>query len=290
MDWGGLASSLNWDLNGNQLAECLQTFFEAGRARWPSLPVEAEGLFSHIARQMPPDVDGLAYLRSLVAEDIYLAYGCAENLPGAVESFDAHYLSRVPVFVAHIDRSPSFAEELRQELRERMLVARSDGPPRIAEYSGRGALMVWVRLSAVRLALNQRGRAEVVRRVDDGSVLDDLASDSSLELKLLRARYASALDQALKQAIATLKSEDRVILRMYYASGQNTQHIATALRVDRSTAARRLVSARQSVFEATRRIVQAQLPMSTDEFASIARALHENLNISLSQLLSDARD
>jgi RNA polymerase sigma-70 factor (ECF subfamily) len=290
VDWAALASSLDWSVDREDLAACLRTFFEAGRARWPALSVDAEELFAHVAMHVPPDADRIAHLRSLVAEDLYLAYACANDLAGAVEAFDSHYLSRVPGFIAHIDRSPAFAEELRQVLRERLLVARTDGPPRIADYAGRGALMVWVRLSAVRLALNHHAKVEVARRVDDESVLDDLASDSSPELKLLRVRYAAALTDALKQAVATLATDDRVILRMYYASGQNTQRIATALRVDRSTAARRLVSARQAVFEATRSILQTQLPIDTNEFASLARALHDNLNISLNQLLTSRAD
>jgi RNA polymerase sigma-70 factor (ECF subfamily) len=286
MDWTALARSLAWDADEAELAQCLRAFHEAGRRRWPALAVEPADLVAHLALHVPPDVDRLAHLRSLVAEDLYLAYACAEALPGAIEAFDADYLSRVPAFLAHIDRSPPFADEIRQMLRERLLVARSDGPPRIAEYAGRGALMVWVRLCTVRLALNQRGRVEEARRADDSSVLDDLADDSSPELKLLRTRYASALAEALKSAVATLDAEQRIILRMYYASGQNTQRIATALRVDRSTAARRLVAARQAVFDATRRILQQQLPLATSEFASLARALHESLNISLNQLLA----
>jgi RNA polymerase sigma-70 factor (ECF subfamily) len=241
-------------------------------ARWPTLGVEPDELVAHLALHVPPNVDRLAHLRSLPAEDLYLAYACSEALPGAVEAFDEHYLARVPAFVAHIDRSPPFADEIRQVMRERLLVARSDGPPRIADYAGRGALMVWVRLCAVRVALNQRGRVEEARRADDATVLDDLAADSSPELKVLRTRYASVLTEALKGAVAALDAEQRIILRMYYASGQNTQRIATALRVDRSTAARRLVAARQAVFDATRRLLQEQLPVDIDEFASLARA------------------
>jgi hypothetical protein len=74
---------------------------------------------------------------------------------------------------------------------------------------------------------------------------------------------------------------------MYFASGQNTSHIAAAFRIDRSTAARRLVAARHAVFDATKRFVQDQLPISTSEFVSMARALHEQLNLSLATLLSD---
>jgi hypothetical protein len=74
---------------------------------------------------------------------------------------------------------------------------------------------------------------------------------------------------------------------MYFSSAQNTSAIAAAFRVDRSTAARRLVAARQAVFDETKRLLREQLPMATSEFASLARALHEHMNLSLETLLAD---
>jgi RNA polymerase sigma-70 factor len=269
------------------VGRALEAMHRAGRARWPQLTLPAEELAAHLAMLAPPDGDRLAWMRSLVAEDLYLACACLTAVPGAVEAFDACYLSRVGSFVFRIDDSPAFADEIRQVLRERLLVRRSDAPPRIANYSGRGALMVWVRVSAVRAALDLRQRPEEARRGDQ-ELLDELASEPAPELDLLRARHSEALAAALKQAVASLPPEQRVILRMYFASGQNTQHIAAALRVDRSTAARRLVAARQAVFDETRRLLQLQLPIATDEFASLARALHDQLNVSLSGLLGGA--
>jgi RNA polymerase sigma-70 factor len=92
---------------------------------------------------------------------------------------------------------------------------------------------------------------------------------------------------ALRDAVAALTPEQRVILRMYFASGQSTEQIAAVLRVNRSTAARRLVAARQAVFDETHRRLRAELPLTTDEFASLARALHDQLDVSLSGLLGE---
>jgi len=270
-----------------EVGRALEAMHGAGQARWPQVALALGDSTAHVVMHIPPDADAARHLQSLVAEDLYLACACLHDVPGAVEAFDAHYLSRVSSFVARIDDSPAFADEMRQVLRERLLVRRSDAPPRIANYSGRGALMVWVRVSAVRAALDARQRPEEARRGDQ-ELLDDLAAQPAPELDMLRARHAQALAEAIKQAVARLPPEQRVILRMYFASGQNTQHIAAALRVDRSTAARRLVAARQAVFDETRRLLQEQLPMATDEFVSLARALHDQLDVSLSGLLGGA--
>jgi RNA polymerase sigma-70 factor (ECF subfamily) len=148
-------------------------------------------------------------------------------------------------------------------------------------------LVTWLRVIAVNLALDQKRERHEARRVDDQAVLDELAEESSPELQLLRTRYAATFADALRRGIAALSTEQRAILRLYFTFGQSTGDIATALRVDRSTAARRLVVARQAVFDETRRFLREQLPLSTDEFASLARALHGQLDVSLTTLLAD---
>jgi RNA polymerase sigma-70 factor len=287
-EWEGLVSLLGGDLRRPELAGALAAFYREGRAAWPALPpLSPADLVSRLAFHLPPESDPVAHVRSLVAPDFYLACACLLALPGAIETFDAELLARVPSFIAHIDRSPDFADEIRQTLRQRLLVATDERQPRIADYSGRGALATWVRVSAVRIALNHRADPYQARRIDDQAVFDKLAVSASADAELLRARHAGALTDALKHAMAALTSEQRIILRMYFAAGQSTDRIAAALRVNRSTAARRLVAARQAVFAETRRLLQERLPVDTEEFASLALALHDQLNISLSGLLAD---
>src|SRR5947209_904462 len=74
-------------------------------------------------------------------------------------------------WVARVGREPSFVEEVRQTVREKLLVAAADAPPRIVEYTGRGALAAWLRIIAVRAALNLRRRR--------GDVAPDGASDEA---------------------------------------------------------------------------------------------------------------
>jgi RNA polymerase sigma-70 factor len=272
--------------DGSQGVPVAHELHARGRAHWPELPLSLEQFASHLARHIPAEADPVAYARSLVAEDLYLACACVQDLPGAVNAFDARFLSRVPDYVRHIDRSPGFGDEIRQQLRERLLVRRPDGPARIADYSGRGALASWLRVTAVRVALDHRARP-ADDRIDDTALLDELATEASPERDVVRRRYAEAMTAALRRAVAALAPEQRVILRMYFAAGHTTQQIATLLRVDRSTAARRLVAARKAVFDHTHHYLRAELPVETGEFASLARALHDQLDVSLGGLLAD---
>jgi RNA polymerase sigma-70 factor (ECF subfamily) len=288
VDWEGLAASLGCvDDERVEAARLLAAAHGAGQARWPSLaPLPPADFVGHLAAHVSAE-RRLDDLRALKADDFYLACACLSALPGAVEAFDAELLSRVSSFIGHIDRSPAFADEIRQILRERLLVRRDGARPRIAEYSGHGALGSWLRVAAVRVALDQRMSPHEARRVDDCAVIDELVEESSPELRVLRARYAGALADALRRAVTALTPEQRLILRMYFGLEQSTGHIAVALNIDRSTAARRLMAARQAVFDETRRLLQAELALDSDEFASLARALHDQLNVSLTGLLAE---
>jgi RNA polymerase sigma-70 factor (ECF subfamily) len=270
------------------LAAALATLFDAGRARWSDVDLLREDFAAHVLLRLAPEGNRVEYVRALVGADLYLACACVHRRPGALEAFDAHYLARVPQFIASIDASPQFADEVRQLLRERLLLPRDGAPPRIADYSGRGALTVWLRVSAKRAALNLRQQPAEARRRDHAPLIDDLADDASPELQLLRERYAGAFATALRRALAALAEEERMVLRLFFVAGESTERIAALMKMSRSTAGRRLVAARQSVYELTRRFLAEQFPVDSAEFQSLARGLHDDLNVSLTSMLAPA--
>jgi RNA polymerase sigma-70 factor (ECF subfamily) len=287
-EWSALALSIGaTDEEAPGLAGALQRLHQKGRSSWPSVSVVPPSDFvAHLAIHVPPDADRVSHLESLNTDDLYLACACVLDLPGAVAAFESHCIARVPAFVLHIDRSPAFADEISQLVRERLLVKTGERRMRLADYTGRGSLQSWVRVTAARVALNHRAQTHEARRVDDDA-LDQLAEDASAELQVVRQHYGPALLEALRRAVATLDPEQRVILRYYFSAGHTNETIATILGVNRSTASRRLVAARQAVYEKTREFLQERLPLSTDELGSVVRALQSQLNFSLTSLLAE---
>jgi RNA polymerase sigma-70 factor (ECF subfamily) len=265
------------------LAEPLAALYDAGRERWREIDLNPEDFAAHVLSRLPVTKDRAAYLRSLAGEDLYLACACVLGQPGALAAFEAHYLSRVPALVASIDRSSQFGDEVQQLVRERLLLPREGLPARLADYSGRGALMVWLRVSARRVALTV-GAESTKNRQADFRLVEGLASDTSPETQLLRERHASALGNAIRRAVAALTPQQRMLLRMYFSSGMSTGQIAATLNVSRATAARQLVTARRTVYEKTRDFLKEELAIDSAEFESLARALHDELDISLHSL------
>src|SRR5204863_54439 len=105
--------------------------------------------------------------------------------------------------LARIDANPAFVDEIRQRLRTKLFVPEAGETPKIADYTGRGPLGAWVRVAAMRTALNLR-RGVVPESV---SAFEDVASPvpaNDLELELIKGRYAPALRDAFRQALHEL--------------------------------------------------------------------------------------
>jgi RNA polymerase sigma-70 factor (ECF subfamily) len=286
--WLHLASLLAGETADAALPAALEDFHRAGRSAWPELaPLPATDLVAHLAFHLPPGVDRVAHLRSLVAEDLYLACACLVGLPGALAPFVERFLGRVPAFLAHLQPTPAFAEEITRRLRERLLVAGPGHRPRIADYPGKGALLSWLRICAVRVALAHRDDAGAFYRppANDDDVFDELAVSGSLELQRVRARHGPALIADLRHAQTLLSASERALLRRWFGAGENTERLAATLRLDRTGAARQVVAARQTLYDTTWQLLRQRLAPAPSDTAGLALALHDQLNVSLSELL-----
>lgn len=184
--------------------------------------------------------------------------------------------------VARIDRSPAFADLVAQELRTHLLVGER---PRIADYRGAGPLASWLRTAAARVALNlRRGRGQGVH--------DDLSSNlravvSEPELDVLRARHRADFEAALRRALGQLPPRLRSALCLTLRDGIGLEKLAALHAVSRTTAKRMLAEARAFLLAETGRELRARLGLTASEFVSVARALHEDVDVSVVRLLEE---
>jgi RNA polymerase sigma-70 factor (ECF subfamily) len=257
--------------------EELRRIFDDARAQWPGIEVSFDRF---VARLADGDLGGNSEKRSARARDLYLACACEDWNPVALTEFERHYLSVVGEAIAHIDRSSDFAEEVRQILRERILV----GPAaKICKYRGDGALRGWVRIAAVRTALNLR-REQGRDRLQVQSI-PELAQLVDPELGVLEQRYRQEIQHALAGALDQLDHAERLLLRFYYVDQLTLSQIAVMHKVGISTVFRRLEAATSGVLARTCRDLRDRLQLSTESLDSLLRHVQISLCSSLSRLL-----
>jgi RNA polymerase sigma-70 factor (ECF subfamily) len=264
------------------IAASIDAAVGAARQAWPGIAGDEPAFRARLEARAAGAADPGAAITSMCATDLWLALGCATGDASALEAFDGRYLSQMPAALAR-HRARDRADEVCQLVRERLLVAREDAPPRIAEYSGRGALGAWVRIAALRVASN------LVRGDRDHDALDETELAGELadapELAVLESRYGAAFRAAFRGAFAALDAEERTLLKLHFIDGISVRKLTPILGVSPATAGRRLLAAQARLGERVLAELAARVETPPVELASVVRALLSRLDVSLSVLI-----
>ena len=253
-----------------------------GRAAWPEVALTPVQLAAHLERLgISPAAE-----HPHVA-DLYLACACTTGNPAAIAAFDRELTPVMRAAVRKIDAAAHFVDEVMQVARERLLVSAPGTESRIADYAGQGPLRAWVRIAAMRIAMNLlRDRRRNVL-VDDDRFFELATDDSDAERRRSAVRYGEAAAEAMRAAFASLSPRERNLLRMHHLHGLTVDELAPTLRVHRATVARWLAAAREHLLSETRAGLRARLSVGEATVDSILRELAGHVDVSVVRMLSD---
>jgi RNA polymerase sigma-70 factor (ECF subfamily) len=268
------------------LESALAAMLDAAQSTWPDLRIGPEVFLAHVAEHLPAEGDLAGAFGALRASDLYLACACAAGDRVALAHFERTLLSGIPGFLAGMRPSSPFADEVAQLVREKLLVGKEGGRPKIADYSGRGPLAGWLRVTSIRTALNLQESLE--RHAGEGEEeLALLTAGVDPELDYLRVRYRSELSEALRSAIARLSEQQATVLRFHLCDGLTFDEIGAFYSVHKSTISRWLAAAREELLAATRRRLEKRLKLTDSEYSSLVRMLESDLDVSLHRFLRE---
>src|SRR4051794_9235042 len=124
---------------------------ERARTAYPEFGVNPDAFAAHLYAKAGDDPGAVN------VEDLYLAFASAHGDRNALALIEQRHLAQIGRFIAHLRMQPSFVDEVRQQVRERILIGTATAGPRVAkilDYSGRGPLGAWIRVTAMRQALD----------------------------------------------------------------------------------------------------------------------------------------
>jgi RNA polymerase sigma-70 factor (ECF subfamily) len=230
----------------------VDSHYRHGRRAWPDFTVDRERFARHLDRHggNPGHVD-----------DLYLAFACAEGVPAAITALERERIAQIPLLVARLESSAETAAEVQQLVREHLLVAPRGRKLRIANYSGRGTLLGWIRAIAINFLRRLRRRAARLPPV----AYSELVADIDPEIALIRAQHKRDFEQGLHSAIACLSPFERALIKMHLIDGLTIDELGTIHGVHRSTAARWLVKLKQRLLGDVLRIVGTRLRLDEHE-------------------------
>jgi len=273
-----------WDCPRPQgLLQALARVQDRLRAAWPRLPLPFEAFVPRLQEcAVEPEDDPIAAIERVHVEDLYLALACQRGCSEALARFDREFIAPLDVAVRHVEASAAFVDEVRQALRTKLLVPPGGG--KLSHYAGRGELRAWLRVVAVREAID-------LRRTPSSATDDDVwaeleASATGPELGLAKQEYRREFAAAFTEALEALEPEQRNLLRLHYIHGLNVDELGAMLHVHRSSAARRVAKARRDVLAHTRRRLALTLSLGHGEIDQLMDAIASRLDLTLERVLA----
>ncbi|MDC0716700.1 sigma-70 family RNA polymerase sigma factor [Nannocystis bainbridge] len=262
-------------------AEALRSrLYAEGRAAWPGLDLARADFVAHLDRHA-----GACELAALHAADFYLACACHRRLAGASAAIQARHGGELEAVLRSRNVPPAHRDDLRQALWEKLLVGRPDAPAKIGDYAGRGPLGGWLRVAAVRMALNFREQARTDRLVPAAELVEaHHPASPDPELSFLKSQYRREVEQALRDALAGLETDERNVLRLYFLDRLSIDRIAAVYGIHRATAARWVTRGREALLRGTQALLERQLKVERAEVDSILGLVRSQLELSMSGL------
>lgn len=268
------------------LEEALAELLENARATWPTVALDDQAFMVDLASHLPPGSCPSQALRAMHAADLYLASACKRGDERALAEFERRVLTEARSALLARRQAPSAVEEALQQLRARLFVTEEGHPGKIAEYSGRGPLVAWVRMAAVRVSQNL-SRGGAARGEELQSQL--AAPAAPPELGYIKARYRGDFKAAFEAAFGALSTRERTLLRLNLLDGLPTAKLARVYRADASTVRRWLADARRALLEGTRKQLAGRLDASERELQSMMDLLVTELEDSVRRILGEGR-
>jgi RNA polymerase sigma-70 factor (ECF subfamily) len=263
----GKGRALPDDLAG--LAARLDRIYQQAHTAWPGIELTAEEFARYLGEKV---ADESSQLQTLRIADLYLACACLRGDQRAQKIVDESFLSQIPRFIARID--PGLGDEIVQDMREKLFWPQSDAAAPLTRYAGRGDLLSWIRVLAIRAALRRRRSAGAPAEADEMVAIDP-------ELEYLKERSRADVESSLKAALAALDDRQRLLLLLRYSDGVSVDRIATMYGAHRTTISRRIASARRTLLEETRRSLSERLKLNGKELDSLIALVRSRLEISL---------
>lgn len=245
----------------------------AAARSWPDVHVPKEALLKALPGADPSGTNDA---------DLYLACACTNGTPTALAAFERSFVSQVPSFLARMRPTPTFVDDVQQILREKLFAGAT---PKITEYSGTGPLSAWLRVTALRTAIDlKRTRGEQINHALSDELLVDVRSHA-VDLAVLIAEYRPLVAEAFRDAVAQLEGKERNLLRLHFVDGLTFDEIGRLFQVNRSTTFRWIDAAREALVDYARAQLRARIGVDAGEFESLVQLVRSQLDLSLSRLL-----
>jgi RNA polymerase sigma-70 factor (ECF subfamily) len=277
-----------WEAVGRQaepVDDALADILRCAVQAWPQLEVAPAVFGRHLGQRVDAGAPLDPQLRRIAADDLYLACACAGGDSRAIALLEQTYASEIRSVLSRVRHGHLLRDDFRQILRRKLFVGIEDKPAAIVRYGGQGALRAWIRVTALRTALNAARDANGESPTASEDLFDFETSPEDPELDHLKRTYRDAFREAFEQTLQQLPARERNLLRQSVLHGLSVREIARLYDVHHATVARWIAGARQHLLLGTRTVLERRLGVNSTELDSIMGLIESRLDVSVSRAL-----
>jgi RNA polymerase sigma-70 factor (ECF subfamily) len=256
--------------------------------------LDSEGSFlQYVAARLPGFRAVEQEVAAVHAADLLLARSCALGVAAAIDRFEQDLLGLVSAAGRKLSMSPEQNDELRQQVRMKLLVPGSNGAaPKIGNYAGTGALRSWVYATGLRTGLNELrriGRAPIPAG-DEQLLIAMPDQNDDQQLQYMKQLYRTAFRDAFKNSIGELEDRLANVLRHYYLDEMTLEEIGALYRVHKTTVMRWVNKAHAELEVKTKSRMISHLQLGASEVESVLRLIQSGIQLGLASVLAPGSD
>jgi RNA polymerase sigma-70 factor, ECF subfamily len=160
----------------------------------------------------------------------------------------------------------------------------SGAAPRIRAYNGAGPLEQWIKVVAIRTAIDLHRADQSIPRTEAAWLETVTPPDGDISALMMKVEYKREIEAALREETAKLSPRDRAVLRLHIVEQLDIEQIATIYGVHRVTIARWVWTAGEALLDGLRRRFHERFGIVPREFDSLARLARSQLSVDLTAL------
>jgi RNA polymerase sigma-70 factor, ECF subfamily len=215
--------------------------------------------------------------------DVYLACAAGAGDHAAVRAIEERFIARLPARIRRLGAAGERVGDILQTVRERLF---SGAVPRIRAYNGAGPLEQWIKVVAIRTAIDQHRSDKSIPRVEAAWLETIAPSEADASALMMKVEYKREMEAAIRELLPQLSARDRAVLRLHVLEGVSVEKIAASYGVHRVTVARWVWTAGETLLDALRARFRDRFGIVPGEFDSLARLARSQLSVDLAALLA----
>jgi len=244
------------------------------------------------------------FIDELRADDLCLILACERGDETAWNDLVANFDATVKSAARKISANAEDAEDLASSIWAELYGLKHDKDgklkTKLSYYSGRGSLGGWLRAVVSQLAIDGFRKQSKFVQIEENREFENLANESSEktdnlnvvshsdnpEELLSEKRTMKDVSAALKDAIAELEAEDKLILKLYYFDDLKLKDIGATLGFHEATASRKLVRVQTEIRKSVEKILKNKHGWSEKEVKNYLSETASKLGINLEKLFT----